>query len=249
MKKILLILVTVLLLASCATTETDIKEVNKDGTPVWTTEVPQSKKYVYGVGSAKLSNLQNSRDSADAKARTDLARKLQTTIKEATTVYAMDAEDSTRNAYESITIQAVDFTLQGVKIEDRFTAADGTVWSIVSLEAKKVKDQYKIAANDYLNKLEKKKIEIEAQKVSAIADLANELDEATAALDAVSDSLDDTVIAIAQERVNSVKTIIKGLTEYADNSIKAVNAEIKAIDIDKLAKAVADEFINEGYID
>lgn len=251
MKRALLILLSVLLLASCASIETDINEVNEDGSPIWTTEVPQSNKYVYGVGSSKLSNEQNSRDSADSKARSDLARKLQVTIKEATSVYANDAEESTLNAYESITIETVNFTLQGVKIVDRHTAPDGTVWSLVSLEAKKVNDQYEIAANDYLNKLAKRKIDIEAQKASALADLARELDEANAALEAVSDSLDDTVIALAKERVAAAKAnqeaLTAGLTEYADNAIKAVEAEIKAIDVDKLAKAVADHLIEEGY--
>ena len=75
MKKLFVVLVIAIMLASCAT-ETDITEKNADGSPIWTTEVPQSNKYVYGVGSAKLSNQQNSRTAADANARADLSRKL-----------------------------------------------------------------------------------------------------------------------------------------------------------------------------
>lgn len=253
MKKLFLILVAVLVFTSCTSTETDIKEVNKDGSPVWVSEVPQSKKYVYGVGSSKLSNVQNSRDSADLKARTDLARKLQATINEATSVYSIAADDETSNVFETLTIQTVELTLRGVKIEARYTSSDGTVWSLVSLEAKKVKDLYKIAANDYLNKLENKKIEVENQKAAAISDLAYKLDTATAALVAVTASLDDTAIAIAQKKVNEAKAeqeiLIPGITKYADNIIKAIEIEIQKIDVDKLVKAIDAELIKKGYTD
>ena len=165
-KKLIFILLSLLIITSCAT-ETDIDAVNDDGSPIWTTIVPESNKYVYGVGRAKLSNEANSTASADADARADLASKLQSTIKEATSNYTNDSEGDLRNAYEQITIQFVEFTMRGVKTEQHWTAPDGTVWSLVSLEAKTLDDQYALAANDYLTQIEAKKVETE----SKLADL------------------------------------------------------------------------------
>lgn len=248
----IILLSLLLILASCSSVkETDITEVNEDGSPIWITEVPQSNKYVYGVGSAKLSNEKNSRDSADAAARADLSRRLQSTIKEATTIYTIDAEGSTLQAYESITMQTVQMTIQGVKVEQRYTAPDGTVWSLVSLEAKKVDGLYKLAANDYMNQLEEKKINIEAKKAAAIADFAAQLEEAEKALAEATETLDEAAIAVATAARDAKQAeadqTIAALTEYAAGLTAEVDSEMSAIDVDGLAKAVADELVRLGY--
>ena len=58
-----LMLLAVLMLASCAT-GTDITQKNNDGSPIWTTVIPESNKLLYGVGSAKFSTEKNSRDAS-----------------------------------------------------------------------------------------------------------------------------------------------------------------------------------------
>lgn len=220
-KKLILAIIALVLLASCAT-ETDIDAVNDDGSPIWTTIVPESNKFVYGVGRAKLSTEANSTNSAEANARADLARKLQSTIKEATTNYTIDTEGELRNAYEQITMQVVNFTIQGVKTEQHWTAPDGTVWALVSIEAKSLDDQYALAANDYLMQIEKKKADTE----SKLADLLATLEEK-----------EEDTTAIKEEAQKQASSLI---AEY-DNQLKGINVEA-------LAKAIDTYTTSLGYV-
>lgn len=220
-KKLILAIIALVLLASCAT-ETDIDAVNDDGSPIWTTIVPESNKFVYGVGRAKLSTEANSTNSAEANARADLARKLQSTIKEATTNYTIDTEGELRNAYEQITMQVVNFTIQGVKTEQHWTAPDGTVWALVSIEAKSLDDQYALAANDYLMQIEKKKADTE----SKLADLLATLEEK-----------EEDTTAIKEEAQKQAFSLI---AEY-DNQLKGINVEA-------LAKAIDTYTTSLGYV-
>ena len=202
-KKIILILLALSLIVSCASTETDIDAVNEDGSPVWVTDVPESRKFIYGVGSAKLSNDNNSQNSADARARADLARKLQATIQEATVNYTNDAEGSLLNAYEQLTMQMVNFTVQGIKIEQRWKAPDGTIWSLVSIEAKTLDDQYALAANDYLNQLEAKKVETD----NKLADLLAEL----SAIEGDTTAIRDEAIKVANSQIAEYDVALNGI--------------------------------------
>lgn len=220
-KKLILAIIALVLLASCAT-ETDIDAVNDDGSPIWTTIVPESNKFVYGVGRAKLSTEANSTNSAEANARADLARKLQSTIKEATTNYTIDTEGELRNAYEQITMQVVNFTIQGVKTEQHWTSPDGTVWALVSIEAKSLDDQYALAANDYLMQIEKQKADTE----SKLADLLATLEEK-----------EEDTTAIKEEAQKQASSLI---AEY-DNQLKGINVEA-------LAKAIDTYTTSLGYV-
>ena len=202
-KKIILILLALSLIVSCASTETDIDAVNEDGSPVWVTDVPESRKFIYGVGSAKLTNDNNSQNSADARARADLARKLQATIQEATVNYTNDAEGSLLNAYEQLTMQMVNFTVQGIKIEQRWKAPDGTIWSLVSIEAKTLDDQYALAANDYLNQLEAKKVETD----NKLADLLAEL----SAIEGDTTAIRDEAIRVANSQIAEYDVALNGI--------------------------------------
>ena len=219
-KKLILAIIALVLLASCAT-ETDIDAVNDDGSPIWTTIVPESNKFVYGVGRAKLSTEANSTNSAEANARADLARKLQSTIKEATTNYTIDTEGELRNAYEQITMQVVNFTIQGVKTEQHWTAPDGTVWALVSIEAKSLDDQYALAANDYLMQIEKQKADTE----SKLADLLATLEEK-----------EEDTTAIKEEAQKQASSLI---AEY-DNQLKGINVEALAKAIDTYTTSLGD---------
>lgn len=187
MKHIAVVLLIVLLF-SCAT-ETDITKKNEDGSPVWTTEVPQSSKYIYGVGSAKLSNPQNSRTASDANARADLSRKLQVMMNDAVSTYSNDTEGSVLDAYEQITVQTVSISIRGIKTEQSWTAPDGRVWTIVSVRVKDLDETYELEANQYLNKLEKDKLVLQEKYLSLIAELAADeaQDEGTAAVKAAVD--------------------------------------------------------------
>lgn len=164
-------LLVLALLCSCAT---NINKVNADGSPIWTTVIPESNKVIYGVGKAKLSTESNSQMSADANARADLARKIDVSIKESITNYTNDAAGVVKNAYEQLLIEVVSVTMKGVTVEQRWTSPDGTVWSLVSFPVKKLPSLYADSANDFKNKLAEKKIaadnKLEAQKLEISKD-------------------------------------------------------------------------------
>lgn len=168
-----LLLAVAVLISSCASTNIDFAALNADGSPVWTTSVPQSTKYIYGVGNAKFSNERNSSAAADARARADLSRRLQSTIQDATAVYLADSGGAVAEAFETITVQAVHLTVQGIQVERRYVSGDGTAYSLVSFEAKKLKELYQMAANDYLENQKLTRKEERNEYLSDLKDLLN----------------------------------------------------------------------------
>ncbi|MDD3162777.1 MAG: LPP20 family lipoprotein [Sphaerochaetaceae bacterium] len=175
MKKTILLVAAVIAavcLVSCySVKETDIEAVNSDGSPVWTAEVPQSNKYIYGVGSSHLLSAENSSNAADLKARADLARKLQLTLSDAAASYENEASGVAVAAYESLIVETVSLTVRGINVVQHWTAPDGTVWSLVSFKARDLEDLFEMAANDFDKKLEKQKLDIESKRLDLIKSL------------------------------------------------------------------------------
>lgn len=137
--KTILIALVVLLLSSCATT-------NKDGSPKWTTNVPNDRKTYYGVGYAKLSNIQNSKMRAEAAAIDDIARRVSVTVKGALTNYFQDSETITGvniDMTEGISHQIVDVSLRGIHVDKIWVDAEQGVWALVSFPVKNLKAAYK----------------------------------------------------------------------------------------------------------
>ena len=219
MKYLAVLLICLSLCFSC--TSTNIDKKNADGSPIWTTIVPESNSLIYGVGSAKFSTPQNSTNAADAAARADLSRKIESTIKEATSTYSNDAEGQLLSAYEQITLQVVDITLRGIKVEQRWTAEDGTVWSLVSFKAKDVKKNFEIEANKYENKLIEKKMEIEAKRDNLLAELAKREEDTS---------------ALQTEVIRQANKAISDLTATSDK-----------LDVNDLVNALASELVALGY--
>ncbi|HIV98671.1 MAG TPA: LPP20 family lipoprotein [Candidatus Ornithospirochaeta avicola] len=223
MKKFLVLIIASFLLASCVT-ETDITAVNDDGSPIWTTEVPQSGKVVYGVGSAKLSNEANSRNAADANARAEMSRKLEVLMNDAVATYANDAEGQALAAYEQLTVQTVGITLRNVKVEQRWTAPDGTVWSLVSVKIKDLDDIYALEANDYKNKLEKDKTELANKYMALLAQIAQS--------------------ALPEEQAEELKDAAEEYLKIENSRIDEENSQINP---DELQAAIREFFASSGY--
>lgn len=223
MKRTLIVctLLLSLLFVSC-TTIRNVEGTNADGSPVWTTAIPSSNKYLYGVGSAKFSNAQNSYKAAEAQAFADLAGKVSSTIKESTSVYANDASGVLRDAYESIILVSTNITLKGVTTVDKWMAPDGTAWYLVSLEVKKLPKIYKDAANDYLNQLEEKKLSAEKKLSVLLEEMGENLDENGKLLK-----------KLAEEKVDSIK--------------EEANLVISRVDVDALAQILSDKLSSMGY--
>lgn len=175
-KMVSLMLLAVLMLASCAT-GTDITQKNNDGSPIWTTVIPESNKLLYGVGSAKFSTEKNSRDASYSAAVADLARKVSVRIQDASSAYSSDADSELLTAYENVRTLTVNVTLKGVKTVDRWKAEDGTVWTLVSLEAKRLPEIYSDAANSWKAQQEEKKLSIMNKLVALKESLGDRNDD------------------------------------------------------------------------
>jgi len=130
MKKILICVILSILIVSCATKNTDITKTNKDGSPIWTSEIPQSSKFYYGVGSSKLTSQEMSQKAADSIARADIAKQVASTIKDATAIYS----NTELSAFETVTVDTTNTTLNNIQITQRWTDSDGRVWSLASLK-------------------------------------------------------------------------------------------------------------------
>ena len=175
-KMVSLMLLTALMLASCAT-GTDITQKNNDGSPIWTTMIPESNKLLYGVGSAKFSTEKNSRDASYSAAVADLARKVSVRIQDASSAYSSDADSELLTAYENVRTLTVNVTLKGVKTVDRWKTEDGTVWTLVSLEAKRLPEIYSDAANSWKAQQEEKKLSIMNKLVALKESLGDRNDD------------------------------------------------------------------------
>ena len=203
------------LLCSCAT-GTDITRKNEDGSPIWTTEIPTSNRVLYGVGKAKLMIDSNSQQAADAAARTDLAYKISVNIRDALAMYSNEASEVVVSAFENLTVQSVNLTMKKVVVEQRWTADDGTVWSLVSFRIKDLPALYADAANDYLNQLEEKRISTERKLIDLLAELGDSTDSNVVELKRLAQAKADSIINEVDEVAGSidVDAQVRTLSEY-----------------------------------
>ena len=151
MKKIILMLMIVALLVSCASV--DLEKVGADGRPAWITEVPSDNSYIYGVGSGKLANEQNSFTRAETLSRQNIAKAISSEVKSSIINYVSDAgSDSNRqtiDAFESISQELVKVSLRGVEVLAKYKDADGTCYVITRYSKKNLKEAYELQAQKY----------------------------------------------------------------------------------------------------
>lgn len=203
------------LICSCAT-GTDISKKNKDGSPIWIKEIPTSSRFLYGVGKAKLMVDSNSLQAADAAARSDLANKINVNIKNALTTYSNEASAVVTSAFETIIVQSVNLTMKKVAVEQRWTADDGTVWSLVSFSVKDLPALYADAANNYLNQLEERRISTQERLIALLEELKDSTDSDSVALKTAAQEKADSIISEVMEieGVLDVQEQMKELAKY-----------------------------------
>lgn len=216
-----LLVLILLVIVSCAT-GTDVKKKNSDGSPVWVTEIPESNILVYGVGRSKLSNLKNSQDASYADANADLAKKLSVRVNEASSTYASDTEGIVLDAYESIKMMTVSFTMKGVALEDRWVAEDGTVWTLVSLRIKDLPEMYEEAAENYRKEQEERKSSTLRKLEELIAEIGETEDEETLSL-----------VKLASEKANSI--------------VEEIDVALSTIDTDGVRDKIGESLVLDGY--
>lgn len=136
---IAVVLVTVLLIASCAGGEErgrDDSPAARAGAPSWYLNPPVADDAIYGVGSAKMSRLDTSRRMAVSRAREDIAFQMSASIEAAIIDYAQEAGVDDNNQVisfvENISRQVTETTLQGARTDQVEQGPDGTIYALVS---------------------------------------------------------------------------------------------------------------------
>ncbi len=104
--------------------------------PDWFLNPPQADDAIYGIGTAKMSDLARSRNVATSRARNDIAFQMNAQIEAAIIDYAQEAGVDDNNQVisfvETISRQTTETTLQGTRQENAYVAQDGTVYVLVS---------------------------------------------------------------------------------------------------------------------
>ena len=269
MKKFLILMLACILSVSCVH-NTDINAVDENGFPIWVTEIPVNSKRYYGIGSAKLVNDQNSLSAAETKASADVAKKLEKTMKQASTVYSNEAAGVVVDAFEEITIQTVNITMRGIVKEQQWKAPDGTWWVLVSFPIKNVDRTFELEANNYQNKLKEKALAIEREKVASLNELdalkkkyndiegqiavmkADKENDTTEMVKALRGQQEDLADALQQMLVANNATSVDGLIESINRrcakDVDKLNESIDAIKPAEFASSIADEFKKAGYV-
>ena len=104
--------------------------------PDWFLNPPQADDAIYGIGTAKMSNIARSRNVAISRARGDIAFQMNAQIQAAIIDYAQEAGADDNNQVisfvETISRQTTETTLQGTRTESVYPAKDGTIYALVS---------------------------------------------------------------------------------------------------------------------
>jgi hypothetical protein len=128
---VLLALVVVLLAISCGGTPAAQQDPN---TPPWLNDFPP-EDVLWGIGSARQSSAQLSMNTAEARARTSLARQLNIKVEAMFTDYMRDAgtvgSQTALSLQEDVSRQITSMQLNGARPIQRWNAPDGTWWFLV----------------------------------------------------------------------------------------------------------------------
>ena len=136
----ILAIATCLFVLSCTTQQkVDVKDI-----PDFYLNPPMAEDAIYGVGDAKMSSLSMSKTMATSRARDDVARQIEVSVKNAITDYAQEAGEGNNNQAiqfaENVSRQIVDITLKGVKTKEIEVAQDGTVYVLVEYSVNQLLD-------------------------------------------------------------------------------------------------------------
>jgi PBP1b-binding outer membrane lipoprotein LpoB len=140
-----MVLLVALVLAGCSSSPRPTPAQAPSDVPAFYLNPPQADDAIYGVGSAKMASLDNSRRMAIARAREDIAFQMNAAIEAAIVDYSQEAGVDGGNQVisfvETISRQVTETTLQGTRTEEVAQSADGTVYALVSFPINNFRDQ------------------------------------------------------------------------------------------------------------
>jgi len=112
--------------------------------PPWLNDSPPADS-LWGIGSAKQSSQQMSMTTAEARARTSIARQLSVKVQNMFTDYNLDAGNVKNQAntslQEDVTRQITDIDVTGARPVQRWQGKDGTWWFLVEMKKADAKKQ------------------------------------------------------------------------------------------------------------
>jgi hypothetical protein len=127
----LMALAVVLLAASCGGGPASRQDEN---TPSWLNDIPPEDA-IWGIGSAKQSSTQLAMNTAEARARTSVARQLKAKVDAMFTDYMRDAgttgSQTALSLQEDVSRQVTSIELNGARPIQRWQAPDDTWWYLV----------------------------------------------------------------------------------------------------------------------
>ena len=139
----------------------------------------QNKKAICGTGSVSgMTNVALARSAAEGRARTELARSLQTRVKammkdyQAATQGGPGNKTASEQHIEDVSKQITDTTLSGTRLQETWISDSGTVWALVVLDTDSFKDS--------LSNMKQLDDQVRAAIVKRADKAFSELDEATA---------------------------------------------------------------------
>ncbi|MCL2211630.1 MAG: LPP20 family lipoprotein [Treponema sp.] len=134
MKKMLLVILTILLVISISGCKSAPDSNSASNTPEWLNDLPPAGM-IWGIGTAKQSSTSMSMTTAEARARTSVARQLDALVQAMFTDYNLDAGNVNNQAntslQEDVSRQITNINLSGAQPIKRLQAKNGAWWFLV----------------------------------------------------------------------------------------------------------------------
>lgn len=137
-----------LFLVGCASNKVDHGKVDEK-LPEWVMEEPKSPDGVYATGVGKMADLVTSKKMAQADALNNLARKVNTVVKDVTQTMVSSSETHSIKGFEENAQQVAEATLSGYEQKDYYIAKDDTVYVLLFIPYESQVSQLNKLAEEY----------------------------------------------------------------------------------------------------
>ena len=166
MKKIAIValIIVAVILAGCGSSPSASAPV-PSGMPPWINDIPPDD-VIWGDGFANLANPQRNLETAEARARTAIARDLDSRVQAMFTDYFMEAGGANTELVESVSRQVTDMRLTGTRRVQAWEAPGGGLWVRVQYN----KADARNAVASIINNQEALYAQFKAQQALALLD-------------------------------------------------------------------------------
>jgi len=136
MKKLIITTLMLLILVACAGTGSgSTEERGSSDAPSWFLMPPTAENALYGVGQAKKQNPSLAKQTATARARTEISQavnvKVTSMLKDFMQESGVGDNAQALEFSEAVTKQVTDNSLEGAVIKEAYAAKDGTIFILV----------------------------------------------------------------------------------------------------------------------